>query len=191
MKDEREILTRDIIQKKLIQKTKYAITGAALILIPVSIVFALLYLLSCGITSPTSFPSVFLLVAFAGFAIIFGIDMVRGAIYLGKARRGEFSITQESLVKMEDHKFSFWQFLLRFDLQYPIRSLIHRPYFNHIFEFESGKKYVVNADEYKETHINTAAQISHVGETLIVVCYNDTPEHIVTLFSPKVYQYKE
>lgn len=190
MKDEREILTRDIIQQKLIREAKRPIIGATLLLIPVSIVFGLMYLLACVTTSPTSFPSIFLLVALVGFAIICGIDIIRGTIHLGKARRGEFSIGEENLIKMEDFKFSFWQFFLRFDIRFPISSLIHRPYFNHVFEFQSGKKFIVNAAEYKETHVNTAAQISHIGNKLIVVSYNNTPEHIVMLFSPKIYNYK-
>ena len=191
MTDEREILTRDTIQQKLIREAKRPIIGSALILLPVSVVFGLMYLLACVITSPSSFPSIFLLVVLAGCAIIFGIDMIRGAIHLGRARRGSFSVVEENLIKIEDHKFSFWQFLLRFSFRYPISSLIHRPYFNHVFEFESGKKFIVNAAEYKETHVDTAAQISHVGDKLIVVSYDDAPEKIIMLFSPKIYNYKK
>ena len=190
MKDNREILTRDIVRQKLIQKAKHLIIGATLLLVPVSIVLGLTYLVVCYSTSPNSFLSIFLLVALLGFVIICGIDIIRGAIYLGKARRGEFTIGEENLIKIEDFKFSFWQFFLRFDIRFPIASFIHRPYYNHIFEFESGKKFIVNAAEYKETHVNTAAQISHIGDKLIVVSYNNAPEHIVMLFSPKIYYYK-
>ncbi len=190
MNDNRENLTRDIIQQKLIREAKRPIIGATLLLIPVSIVFGLMYLVVRVTTSPNSFPSIFLLVALLGFAIICGIDMIRGAIHLSKARRSEFSIVEESLTNMEDCEFSFWQFFLRFDLRFPVRSFIHRPYFNHVLEFESGKKFIVNAAEYKETHVNTVAQISHIGDKLIVVFYNDAPEKIIMLFSPKIYQYK-
>ena len=190
MKDNREILTRDILQQKLIREAKHLIIGATLLLIPISIAFGLLYLLACVTTSPNSFLSIFLLVALIGAAIIFGIDIIRGAIQLCKARQGEFAIAEESLIKIEAFKFSFWQFFLRFDLQFPILSLIRRPYFNHIFEFESGRKYIVNADEYKETHVNTVAQIAQVGDTLIVVSYNNNPRKIIKIFSPKIYHYK-
>ena len=190
MKDNREILTRDILQQKLIQKAKNLIIGATLLLVPISIVLGLTYLVVCYSTSPNSFPSIFLLVAIIGATIIFGIDIIRGAIQLCKARQGEFSIAEESLIKIEAFKFSFWQFFLRFDLQFPILSLIHRPYFNHIFEFESGKKFIVNADEYKETHVNTVAQIAQVGDTLLVVSYNNNPQKVIRIFSPKIYNYK-
>ena len=190
MHDNRENLTRDIIQQKLIREAKRPIIGATLLLVPVSIVLGLTYLLVGYSTSPNSFPSIFLLVALLGFAIICGIDMIRGAIHLGKARRGEFTITEESLTKIEDFKFSFWQFFLRFDIRFPITSLIHRPYFNHVFEFESGKKFIVNAAEYKETHVNTVAQISHIGDKLIVVSYNNAPDKIIMIFSSKIYNYK-
>ena len=190
MKDNREILTRDILQQKLIQEAKHLIIGATLLLVPISIILGLTYLVVCYSTSPNSFPSIFLLVAIIGAAIIFGIDIIRGAIRLCKARRGEFTIVEENLIKMEAFKFSFWQLFLRFDLRFPILSLIHRPYFNHIFEFESGRKYIVNADEYKDAHVNTAAQISQVGDTLLVVSYNDNPRKVIRIFSSKIYHYK-
>ena len=190
MKDNREILTRDILQQKLIQEAKHLIIGATLLMVPISIILGLTYLVVCYSTSPNSFPSIFLLVAIIGAAIIFGIDIIRGAIRLCKARQGEFTIVEENLIKMEAFKFSFWQLFLRFDLRFPILSLIHRPYFNHIFEFESGRKYIVNADEYKEAHVNTAAQISQVGDTLLVVSYNDNPRKIIRIFSSKIYHYK-
>ena len=190
MKDTREILTRDILQQKLIQEAKHLIIGATLLLVPISIILGLTYLVVCYSTSPNSFPSIFLLVAIIGATIIFGIDIIRGAIQLCKARQGEFSIAEESLIKIEAFKFSFWQLFLRFDLRFPILSLIHRPYFNHIFEFESGRKYIVNADEYKDAHVNTAAQISQVGDTLLVVSYNDNPQKVIRIFSSKIYHYK-
>ena len=190
MKDNREILTRDILQQKLIQEAKHLIIGTTLLLVPISILLGLTYLVVCYSTSPNSFPSIFLLVAIIGAAIIFGIDIIRGAIRLCKARQGEFTIVEENLIKMEAFKFSFWQLFLRFDLRFPILSLIHRPYFNHIFEFESGRKYIVNADEYKDAHVNTAAQISQVGDTLLVVSYNDNPRKVIRIFSSKIYHYK-
>ena len=190
MKDTREILTRDILQQKLIQEAKHLIIGATLLLVPISIILGLTYLVVCYSTSPNSFPSIFLLVAIIGAAIIFGIDIIRGAIRLCKARQGEFTIVEENLIKMEAFKFSFWQLFLRFDFRFPILSLIHRPYFNHIFEFESGRKYIVNADEYKDAHVNTAAQISQVGDKLLVVSYNDNPRKVIRIFSSKIYHYK-
>ena len=190
MKDNREILNRDIIQQKLIQEAKHLIIGATLLLVPISIILGLTYLVVCYSTSPNSFLSIFLLVSIIGAAIIFGIDIIRGAIRLCKARQGEFTIVEENLIKMEAFKFSFWQLFLRFDLRFPILSLIHRPYFNHIFEFESGRKYIVNADEYKDAHVNTAAQISQVGDKLLVVSYNDNPRKVIRIFSSKIYHYK-
>ena len=190
MNDQKEILTRDIVQQKLIGEAKRRAIGAALILAPILVALGLMYLLAIATTSPTSFLAIFMLVALVGAIIISGIDILYGSIQLYKARKGNFSIAVESLVKMEDFKFSIWQFLLRFDLRFPILSLLQRPYYNHIFEFESGKKFVANAYDYKETHVNTAAQISNVGEKMIVVVYNSNPDRIIMLFSPKIYNYK-
>ena len=184
MKDEREILTRDIIQQKLIREDKRAIIGPVLIFLLGFLVLGLpgLLFLRMSLIFSTVFAVAFIILA---YVCLFQIN--RGNKQLGNARCGDFLITEERLTKIEDYKLSIWQTILRFNIQFPI---ITKDYYNHIFEFESGKKFVVNAGEYKDTHIGAVAQFSQVGEELIVVSYVDSPEKIIMLFSPKIYNYK-
>lgn len=184
MKDNREILTRDIIQQKLIREAKRTIIGSVLIWLLGFIVLGLPGLLL--IEMIPIFASIFGF-SFIGLSLVCLFQIKRGSKQLGEAHSGDFLIAQERLTKIEDHKLSIWQTILRFRTQFPI---ITKDYYNHIFEFESGKKFVVNAGEYKDTHIGTVAQFSQVGEELIVVSYVDSPEKIITLFSPKIYNYK-
>ena len=184
MRDERELLTRDIVQQKLIREAKRAIIGPVLIFLLGFLVLGLPGLLLLKM-SPTF--SIVFAVAFIVLAYVCLFQIKRGNKQLGNAKCGDFLITEERLTKIEDHKLSVWQIILRLNTQFPI---ITKDYYNHIFEFESGKKFVVNAGEYKDTHIGTVAQFSQVGEELIVVSYVDSPEKIIMLFSPKIYNYK-
>lgn len=187
MKDEREILTRDIVQQKLIYEAKRFIIGPLLIWLLGFIVMGLPSLLLIKMDPSLSALAFVFSFAFIGLTFICLFKIKRGSKQLGAAKCGNFVITQERLTKMEDYKLSIWQTLLRFDISFPI---ITKDYCNHIFEFESGKKFVVNAGEYKDTHIGTVAQFSQVGDELIVVSYINAPEKIVMLFSPKIYNYK-
>lgn len=190
MKDEREILTRAIVQQKLIRKEKRDIIGNALLLLLGAFVYGFMFLLLLIPSWDAKLFLIFVAIPFALLSIIPIIHIIKGCVKLGKARRGAFSVTEDSLSKMEDFKFSFWKFLLRFDMRTPVMSFIKKPYYEHVFQFESGKKFVIDAYEYENTHMGTVAQFSQMGDKLIVAFYNDTPERIVLLFSPKIYHYK-
>ena len=62
--------------------------------------------------------------------------------------------------------------------------------FRHIFKFKSGKIFVANAEEYKNTRLDTAAEFSLRGDNFYLVFYNDSPNKIILLFSSKTYNYK-
>ena len=191
MKDEKEILTRDSIQKKLIHEAKRAIIGPALLLLLGAFVYGIMFLALIAPSWDSKLFLIFIAVPFAILAIILIIRMIKGFAQLGKARRGEFSIVEDRLTRMEDHKFRFWRFLLRFDLRAPVMSFIRKPYYEHVFHFASGKQFVIDAYEYENTHIGTVAQFSQTGDELILVSYDDAPEKIIMLFSPKIYNYKK
>jgi len=188
MKDEREVLTKTIVQQKLIREAKRKISGATLIFLLGFIVLGLPGLLLIKLMPSLSLFAAVLGFAFCGLAFVCAFQIKRESKQLGKASCGDFVIAEERLSKIEDHKLSMWQALLRFDIQFPI---ITKDYYEHIFEFESGKRFVVNAGEYKDTHIGTVAQFSQVGDGLLVVSYIDSPEKIIMLFSPKIYNFKE
>lgn len=190
MKDERELLTKAIVQQKLIREAKRTIIGNALLLLLGVFVYGVMFSLLLIPSWNAKLFLIFIAVPFVLLSIIPLIHIVKGSVQLGKARRGEFSIVEDRLTKMEDHKFRFWRFLLRFDLRAPVMSFIRKPYYEHVFHFASGKQFVIDAYEYENTHMGTVAQFSQAGDKLIVAFYNDTPEHIVMLFSPKIYHYK-
>lgn len=190
MIDEREFLTRDIIQQKMIREAKRVIIGHVLLLLFGVFVYGVMFLLLLMPSWDAKLFLIFIAVPFALLAIIPVIRIAKGVVQLGKARSGAFSVAVDSLIKMEDCKFSFWKFLLRFDVRTPVMSFISKPYYEHVFQFESGKKFVIDAYEYGNTHMGTVAQFSQKGDKLIVVFYDDAPEDIVMLFSPKIYNYK-
>ena len=61
----------------------------------------------------------------------------------------------------------------------------------HVFEFKSGKKFVANVEEYKNTRLGVAAQFSMAGDSFFVVSYDNSPDKIILLFSSKTYTYKD
>ena len=56
---------------------------------------------------------------------------------------------------------------------------------------KSGKKYVINAEEYKLTKLDAVAQFSNPGDSFYVVFYNHSPNKIILIFSAKTHTYKD
>lgn len=188
MEDERKVLTKDIVREKLVREAKRAIIGPTFIFLLGFIVLGLPGILLVKTMPSLSLFGAVLGFAFCGLAFVCAFKIKRGSKLFGEAGCGDFVIAEERLAKIDDHKLSVWQALLRFDIRFPI---ITKDYYEHIFEFESGKKFVVNAGEYKDTHIGAVAQFSQIGDVLLVVSGADAPEKIIMLFSPKIYKYQE
>ena len=190
MRDEREILTRQIISKKLIYEAKRSIVGALLICILCALVFGMfnLLLLSAHHVSPITKTVVNLLQLPVYAVCVF--FFVRAIINICKTNRGAFNVTEEELVSVKDNEFSLLS-LLQLVL-YGGRDIIlgNKSHLRHVFEFKSGKKFVANVEEYKNTRLDVAAQFSMPGDTFFIVCYNDAPSKIILLFSSKTYTYK-
>ena len=187
MRDEREILTRQIISKKLIYEAKRSMVGALLICILCAIIFGMfnLVLLSAHYVSPIRKTVVNLLQLPVYAVCIF--SFVRAIVNICKTNKGAFTVTEEELVSVRDNEFSLLQLVL-----YGGRGIIfgNKSHLRHVFEFKSGKKFVANAEEYKKTRLDVAAQFSMPGDTFFIVCYNDAPSKIILLFSSKTYTYK-
>ena len=187
MKDEREVLTRQIISKKLTYEAKRSMVGALLISILCAIIFGMLNLLlwSAHYVSPITKTVVNLLQLPVYAVCVF--FFVRAIINICKTNRGAFTVTEEELVSVKDNEFSLLQLVL-----YGGRDIIfgNKSHLRHVFEFKSGKKFVANVEEYKNTRLGVAAQFSMPGDTFFIVCYNDAPSKIILLFSSKTYTYK-
>ena len=188
MKDEREVLTRQIVSKKLTYEAKRSMVGALLICILCAIIFGMLNLLlwSAHYVSPIT-KTVLNLLQLPVYAVCV-FFFVRAIINICKTNRGAFTVTEDELVYVKDNEFSLLQFVL-----YGGRDIIfgNKSHLKHVFEFKSGKKFVANVEEYKNTRLGVAAQFSMPGDTFFIVCYNDSPSKIILLFSSKTYTYKD
>ena len=188
MRDERDILTRKIISKKLIYEAKRSMFGTLLICILGAISFGMinLLLLSAHYVSPITRLAVNLLQLPVYAVCVF--FFVRAIINICKTNKGAFTVTEEELVSIKDNEFSLLQLVL-----YGGRDIIlgNKSHLRHVFEFKSGKKFVANVEEYKNTRLGVAAQFSMPGDTFFIVCYNDAPSKIILLFSSKTYTYKD
>lgn len=184
MRDEREVLTREIISQKLIREAKRSMVGSVLMLLLGALALGMLHVMSLyaspSVSSIAVIAEIVLDAIFVGACIFF---FVRGALRMSKARHGEFSVVEDSLLDIQEDRFSLWQMLLT-------GRIFDRSNYVHIFKFQSGKKVVVNSDEYQNTGLDAAAKFSLPGDTFFLVFYKDSPEKIVLLYSSKIYNYK-
>ena len=97
MKDEREFLTKDIVQQKLIREAKRTIIGPVLIWLLGFIVLGLPGLLL--IEMIPIFASIFGF-SFIGLSLVCLFQIKRGSKQLGEAHSGDFLIAQERLTKI-------------------------------------------------------------------------------------------
>ena len=188
MRDEREILTRQIISKKLTYEAKRSMVGALLICILCALVFGMfnLLLLSAHHVSPIAKIVVILLQL--PVYVICAFFIVRAIINIVKIKRDAFTVVEDELVYVKDNEFSLLQLIL-----YGGRHTLfgNKAHLRHVFEFKSGKKFVANVEEYKNTRLGVAAQFSMAGDSFFVVSYDNSPDKIILLFSSKTYTYKD
>ena len=188
MRDEREILTRQIVSKKLTYEAKRSMVGVLLISILCAIIFGMinLLLLTAYFISPTTKLVVNLLQL--PVYVICAFFIVRAIINIVKIKRDAFTVVEDELVYLKDNEFSLLQLIL-----YGGRHTLlgNKSHLRHIFEFKSGKKFVANVEEYKNTKLGSAAQFSMPGDSFFIVFYNDSPNKIILLFSSKTHTYKD
>lgn len=178
MQDEREVLTRDIIRKKLIYDAKRGIFNSLFLLFLSALFLGALYLISLKII---------ILVLLSIWAVGCLFFFVRAILRMMKAKRWEFTVDEDTLRSIHDDKFSWWRFAINFGNRYHRR----RDDLEHVFEFKCGKKFVAGAAEYQNTSVDTAAKISFEGDKFFLVYYNDDPDRLIFIFSSKIYNYKQ
>ena len=186
MTDERDILTRSIIAKKLQREAKRSMVGAALMCL-MGTVFggALLLLDPSHSTANAGDVLIGALVALWSLGCL--IVFVRGLLRVCRARRGAFTVTEEALTEIRDHQFSLWRLMLFGGWHTLLGDRSHR---YHRFQFESGKTFIAHADGSKNTRLGAAAEFSLAGDRFYLVCYDDRPSSIVLLFSARTHTYK-
>lgn len=190
-KDEREILTKEKIRRKLVREAQQSVVGTILMLFMGSLFFGVTYLMfSMAESSNKGIVLTIEGVLAVLFAVVCLSSLVRSVMRLIKAQRGEFSVVEEALTDIQANQFSLRHFFLNLWLNLP--SIIHRDnWFIHIFAFESGKQFIANSGEYRNTGLGVTAQIASAGDRYYTVFYNDSPEKIVWLYSTKLCNYKE
>ncbi len=185
MKDEKEVLTRQIIFQKLIRECKRSMVGTVLMLFFGALVFGLQYLLViCSLHTVPMTVKVIEAVFFAGLVGACAFFFLRAVLRLGKERQEEFLIVEDRLKAMRDERPN----ILRMLLTGRISSSSN---YDHVFQFESGRKFVVNCGEVRNSRLDTVAKFSLEGDVFYLVCYKDSPEKIVLLFASKIYDYKD
>ena len=188
MKDEREVLTRQIISKKLTYEAKCSMVGALFICILCVLLFGMLNLfLQAAHSVPQIIKTVGIMLPLPVY-VVCAFIFVRAIINVFEIKRDAFTIVEDKLICVKDNEFSLWQLIL-----YGGRHTLfgNKSHLRHVFEFKSGKKFVANVEEYKNTRLGAAAQFSMPGDTFFIVCYNDAPSKIILLFSSKTYTYKD
>lgn len=188
MKDQREVLTRNIIQQKLIRDAKRSMMGAlfAFIFGAIALWGAYLFASMSSVLVDLGLSSVIPWLVALPFTANFFFILARALLRLGKARHGDFTVFEDTVEYVDANKPTIHRRLIGTGWDRNSKS-----YFNHIFQFTSGKKFVANSGEYANTHLDTAAQFAMGGDTYFTVFYNDAPKRIILLYSSKFYDYKE
>lgn len=189
MKDEREVLTRQTVVQKLKYESQRSMVGALMTLVLGGMFFGMLSLLCAfGLSAELNMLKLLPLIFYIPVLIVCAVIFARALARMLKAQRGEFTVTQECLTAVKDNQLSLMQLIVYGGIHTLLGNKAH---LNHVFEFESGKKFIANVEEYKNTRLDTAARFSLEGDSFYLVYYNDTPDKIVLLFSSKAYNYKD
>ncbi len=186
MRDEREILTRDRIRKKLIRECKGSILLRIVILFIGCILFGLMSLL----LFTYSWIDILLIVAWGAFVIAELLVILRDILRISKATRGDFTVVEETLSEVELYELNFWRTLIGLFSRKSGSVFFYKGNYEHIFKFQNGKKFVANYGENQDSHLDIAAQMATHGDKFITVFYNDKPEKIILLYNDKAYNYK-
>ena len=145
MKDEREILTRQIILKKLKWETKRSIVNSLLIFLLSGLfcgIFSLL--LAVGLPPNAGIVKFLPLIFFMPVFIIGAFSFIRALLRMHKANRGDFTVAEDVLAEIRDNEFSFIQ-LIRYGGRRTFMG--DKSHLRHVFRFESGKTFIANVQE--------------------------------------------
>ena len=184
-KDEREILTRQSIQKKLIYEAKRSMIGSLFMCILGAIVLGMIFLILLSLHSVTLAAKLIVGILVSLYFAACAFFFVRALLRMLKAKRGDFTVVEDALSEVNDNQFNLLQLVLYGGWHG------NKAHLNHVFKFQSGKIFIANVEEYKNTRLNTAAEFSLVGDSFYLVFYNDSPDKINLLFSSKIYVLKE
>lgn len=182
MKDERELLTREIIAEKLVWNAKRSMVGALMMLVLGAVLFGMLFAMSAVAPPSESWIGGILEAVTAGLyfaACVF--FFVRGMVFHGKAKRGAFTVEEDVLSSVEEDRFSFRR--LRF-----LRTLTDLFDFDYVFRFESGRIFYRTRSEAQRGRIGALADLSMAGDRFYLVTYEGAPQKVVLLYSARLHR---
>ena len=186
MKDEREVLTRQVIREKLMWEAKRSIVNALMPLLLGALLFGMMCLLLFSFSQISTVTKLIIILFVSLYFIAVVFLLIRGILSLIKARQKDFTVAEDVLIDVKDNRFSFWQLLLHGGVATLFGNKAH---LRHIFHFKSGKTFIVNVEEYKNTRLHTAAEFSSSGDPFFLVFYSDSPDKILRLYSCKTYNF--
>ena len=176
MKDQREALTRDHIAKKLTRESKHTMLR--------SVLFFILGALFQGVLFMAYAPSKDIRsLAFGGLGAACIFFFGRAVLRIIAVRHGKFDVVEDTLSEIKESRFNLLRALLS-------KVLFSRSNYDHIFRFESGKRFVANCGELVNTGVDVAANFSMVGDTFYLVSYSYNPKKILWIYSTKIYNYE-
>lgn len=192
--DEREVLTRKRIAEQLVREVKSSILSSAI----VCGAGALLLTLLCRAFMmgwESKAPGGLAWLAVVPWVIVFIVSSVRSFSQFGKIRRGEFMVVEDVLTDVETDRLNRRRAFLFGEYSIWNHLLFGRGYdhscYEHIFAFESGRRFVTTASVDRNTRLETVAEFSMSGDTFFLAVYQDEPQKIVLLYSSKIYRYQE
>ena len=194
MKDERELLTRKRIAERLAWEAKHSILGTLI----VCGMAALLLTILVRLIIPRTYAALAWL-AVVPCLIAFTLSLVRSLMQLDKIRREKFIVVEDILIDVQTDQLNRRRAFLSGEFRDPsnIWNLVFgnrwydRDCYEHIFQFQSGRRFVANAHTYHGTRLETVAEFSMRGDTFFLVMYENAPKKIVLLYSSKIYRYTE
>ena len=188
MKDDREILTMQAIQKKLIYEAKRSIFGSLFMCILGVMSFGIISLIILAQPDVMFATKLLIIIIESPYFIVSAFFFVRALLRMNKAKRGDFTVVEDVLTEINDNQLSIIQ-LIMFGGWHSVWW--NKAHFYHIFKFQSGKTFIANVEGYKKTKVNEAAKFSFPGDKFYLVFYNASPNKIILLFAAKTHVLKE
>ena len=186
-KDERDVLTRKIILDKLIYEAKRSMIGSLLSFGLGAVTLGAFSLILLTLSYVTIGTKVIVGLMISIYFAICAFFFTRAFFRLINAKRGKYTVVEDILTEINDNQLNILQLLLHGGWHTLVGNKAH---LNHIFKFKSGKMFIANAEEYKNTKLGTATEFSLPSDTFFLVFYNDNPNKIILLFNSKIYTYK-
>lgn len=111
-----------------------------------------------------------------GYTVYLSIICIRQA---SKINDGHFKVREDVLVSVYIRTRPRYGYLSSGEIQ------------EYVFDFESGRQFVVNTSKKDGTRLEFAGKHSNKGDVFYVVTFDDEPNEVVLAYSGAIFQYKQ